>query len=133
MFATITWRLFMCKPTHACHIVVLSLSCSPYCGIILYKQISYKYILISEHFYRGIFRTANGGIHIYSIYHCLMQVHSPIELYHRPLVGFILTKRDISNYHHPPAVVFLSEHVMTSQQRWKLCAGGGDSCVTICK
>ena len=35
------WTLFMSKPTHARPIVVISHTCSPFCGIIPYKQLQY--------------------------------------------------------------------------------------------
>ena len=135
MWAMITGWLFMCKPTHARAIVILSPSCSPYCGILSYKQFSYIYILTSEQFYRGPSRTANGSIHIYSIYHRLMHAKSSTELHRRFLVGFLLTKRDISNYRRPIAGVSLSEPVksMTSQRKWRVSASAWDNCVAICK
>ena len=108
-------------------------TCSPYRGIVLYKLFSYIYILTSEQIYLGLSRTATGSIHIYGICHRLMHAQSPTKLYHRPLVRFLLTKRDTSGYRHPTAGVCLSEHVMTGQQRWRVCTGGGDSCVAICK
>ena len=89
--ATITGRLFMCKQTHARPIVVSSPSCSLYWGFIINKHISYIYILTSEQNYRGLSRSANGSIHIYNKYHRLMHAQSPFELYHRSLVGFLLT------------------------------------------
>ena len=57
-------------------------TCSPYCGFIpfmldSYRQISYIYILTSEQLSRGNFRTVNGSIHIYSIYHRLMHPKLP--------------------------------------------------------
>ena len=55
------------------------------------------------------------------------------SIYHRPLVGFLHTKRGISVYRRPIGGVSLSEHVMMSQQRCRVCAGAEDICVSICK
>ena len=132
-WVTITGGLFMCMQTHARPIVVLSPSWSPYCGIVLYNQSSHIYILTSEHIYRGFSRSAIESTHIYSIYHRLMHVRSLTELYHGPLVGYPLAKHDISNFRRRIAAVSLFEDLLTSKQRWTVCAGGGDSCVAICK
>ena len=105
----------MCKPKDVSPILVLPPSCSPFCGIVLYKQILYIYILISEQIHRIIARTANGSIYIFSIYHRLTHAHSPTEIYRRPLVGFPLIECYISNHRRPIAGVSLSERVMTSQ------------------
>ena len=104
---------------------------SPYCGIPLCGQISYIFILTSEEIYRKLSHTANDSKHIYSIYHLLMIAQSSTELYPRPLVGFLLTKRDIKKYRRPFADMSLSEHVITSDRRWRVSAGGGDKCVSI--
>ena len=57
MWPRMTRRLFICRPTHIGPVVVLSTSNSPYCGIVLYKQILYIYILTSEQSYCGLSRT----------------------------------------------------------------------------
>ena len=64
------------------------------------------------------FSSLRVAAYTYSKFHRLMQAPSPTELHHRPSVGFLLTKRDISNYRRRIAGVSLSEHVMTSLQRW---------------
>ena len=72
-------------------------------------------------------------MYIYSTYSRPMLAHSPIEFYPVALGGFHLGKRDISNYHRPTAGVSLSEHVMTVERRWRVCAGADDRCVGMCK
>ena len=94
-----------------CYLVI-----SLYRGIIPYKQISCIYILRSEEIYRRHSYAAIDSIHIYSIYHRLILAHLPTELYPLPLVEFLLTKFDISNYLRLIAVG-PSEHIMTSEQR----------------
>ena len=116
-------RPFMCKPSHDRFNVVLSNGYSLYRGIILYKQISWLYLLTSEEIYRRHSCTANGGMHIYSIYHGLVLANLPTELYRRPLVGFVLNKRDLSNYLRPNAVC------LSLNMSWRVSRGGG--CVQV--
>ena len=99
MWATITGRLFINMQKHARPIVVLSS---------INKFLTYMYMLTSDQIYRGLSPTVNGSIHIYSIYHRIMHAQSPTELYYRLFVGFLLTKREISNDLRPIAGVFLS-------------------------
>ena len=96
-------------------------------------KLSYIYVVTSVEIFHRLSRTANGSVLIYSKYHRPMLTHSPTELYPCPLGDFHLTKRGISNYRRPIAGMSLSEHVMTSQRRWSVCAGGVNSCVAVCR
>ena len=62
-----------------------------------------------------------------------MLAHSHTEFYPCLLGRFRLSKRDITSYRRPIAGMSLSEHVMTSEQRWRVSAGGEDSCAATCK